>query len=324
MSESSDARYQRLQMALVRARETHALARHHEGSIGEIHKDIVNRETRHIELVGVAETEATDVEKLERLSLKRLQLMIREGVDKARIREQIEARAAVDAVAESTHELSLVTQELYRVEDVLSQLGDTAKAVELALIELDVHVRMHRPYIADDLASIEERLAKYQANHVECKEAETAGERAASELEKLVEELVAARRLSTWETFGGGLFVGINKKHQLRVSTERSRVAAQSLANFDRELLDTDIAPVSSSLGQSGSVDLLDIWFENFLIDLRVHDNIHTALKYTRRVLDEVRLAIMKLGRSMAASEAHIDRLDAKRLDLLTQPQDAR
>lgn len=324
MDDPNHQRYQKLQMALVRAREIDALREHHDASLRELRKDIAEREARHTELTRAAEAEALDLEKLERLSLKRLQSMVREGVEEARIREQVEAQAAVDAVTKSAHELSLVTQELYRVEDARAVLKDTDEQVELARVELEVHVRRHRPDVAAGLIAIEDRIASYQRNVVECKEAATAGKRAAIELEKLGEELVTARDLTWRYAMGGGVLVIMKMQNQLQVSTTQTRIAARALVNFDRELADTDVDPKMHILGRSRKPGALDVRFDNFLLDIRLGDTMSTHRKQTQRTHDEVRSAVDQLHRSIGASMERIEELDAERLDLLARPQDVR
>ena len=325
MAGSPNDHYQEAQRQFVEAQERVATLQHHNHQVDELRSALNAENGRNAELLASLASEDRDVEKLESRSLKRLVAKLGgEGLEAKVERERAEAQAASDAVDLSNEQLRFLTDEIERYEGLIHDLGDTEAGVKSAQAQLESALEAAYPAIAVELAEIDRSLAEMHSGSVELREALLAGNNAVTALGELDDALQKAKTLSSADMFfSGGLLVSMIKRDRLKVSSGKSRAAAQAMAAFDRELSDTEITGATATLDSALGSEFFDVWFDNIFTDARIHNAIAAAQEQALAARAKVDEILGVVQHSYDSTMAMIGQRETEREALLGQPRDA-
>lgn len=152
-----------------------------------------------------------------------------------------------------------------------------------------IWLMQHDPNKAKKFDALEDEAYQVIALKIEVGEAIDASYRAEEALHAVEKALDAAHGLSTWDLFGGGMFVTYLKHSKLDASKQALSEAQYALNLLHNELIDikemqTDAIQVSID----GFVHFADYVFDDFFSALSVHSKITNAKAQLQQVLGEV------------------------------------
>ena len=155
----------------------------------------------------------------------------------------------------------------------------------------------HDPNKAKQFDALEDEAYQVIALKIEVGEALDASYRTEQALHAVAKALDAAQGWSTWDLFGGGMFVTYVKHSKLDASKQALSEAQYALNLLHNELIDikemqTDAIQVSID----GFVHFADYVFDDFFSALSVHSKITNAKAQLQRVLGEVNVIKTKLA----------------------------
>ncbi|MFC4117153.1 hypothetical protein [Nonomuraea zeae] len=233
----------------------------------------------------------------ERLERERAEAVVaRERVDGHRVRlAQLEADAAV-AGAE------------------LAVLDPASREYARLLVVKEQQLIASGDPRARELADLGAAIDRLSAEVRECEEARQAGKDAHEALGVVLRFLDSARNASTFDMFGGGLFVDAYEHDKLTSADKAAWHAQRALDVFARELADTGVAarPVMPKVDTRWFVDA---FFDNIISDVLKHQRIEK----TRAEVKKLAQWVCETGEQLAARRA---RLLAERVQLLTRREE--
>ena len=325
MDDQGTQTYNQLQQKLIAAQDDATRVVHHGRQIEQLTAKREEELVRNDELGRNFLAEEKDVEKMQKMSWKRLKAKVGEGTDEALLREQMEAQAAADLLESSNGELAYLQGEIDRYEAEVAELGDTEAKIETARVELEDFVHTNLMGIGSKLAEFDREESELHAELIEINEAIAAGTDAQAELVVLHKELRKAKNMSNFDTWGGGGFlISMRKRDHIRASTEQTRAVAHVMQRFDRELNDTHVENVELKLESALANETFDIWFDNIFTDFSVHGKIKEAIDQAKNVAMRVHESMELLRAAVEVINERLEALAAERMDLLARPQDAR
>lgn len=176
----------------------------------------------------------------------------------------------------------------------------------------------HDPNKAKQFDALEDEAYQVIALKIEVGEAIDASESAQSALQQVEKALASAQGFSTWDLFGGGMFVTYLKHSKLGESKQALTEAQYALNLLHNELIDikemqTDAIQVSID----GFVHFADYVFDDFFSALSVHSKINNAKAQLQRVMKEVRVIQEKLANMQEVLVARQTKIKEARVALL-------
>lgn len=128
----------------------------------------------------------------------------------------------------------------------------------------------------------------------EIQEAIDAGNQALRALEDAQRHLGSARGFGIWDIFGGGFISSMIKHSKMNDAQESLNDAQFALQRFSRELQDVNMGG-NIQIKFDGLVQFIDIFCDNFLVDVMVQSkikqtqkNIDTAKRRVREVITQL------------------------------------
>jgi len=262
--------------------------------------------------------EKNDVDKLEGLSLAGLFHSVL-GTKKERMKEeQREYLAAQLKHEESALVVEEARNEVQRLEDELSNLGN-------ADAEYDAVIRQKQDLLvgatgapAEQLLTLSENLADLKSDGKELQEAIRAGNSALSALQLVSSELKSAANWGTWDMFGGGMVSSMIKHSKIDTAKEHAHRAQQQLTRFREELADAgQRLKVSIEIG--GFSKFADFFFDGLIADWMVQSKIREASTACSDTITLVTAALQECRRRLEETENQTEGLGAQRLKLIEE-----
>ncbi len=305
-----------LRDAMLRSRRRTKLVRDAkaiEGHLAEHRARVAQLRTAHND-------ELADVAALTSASVRKLVARIRGDLEERLSIEEAQAAQAATALANAQDLFGVEEDRLAVVRQELDELGRPETDIEsLRLQKLD-HLEPDSE-LGRELADIAERRTLILADLREVDEAIAAGERCLSSLGHAAEMLRSAGNWSTWDVFGGGALVTMQKHSRLSDARQAGSAAAAALTRFADELADVqeDVATAPSVTLTSWD-HTFDFWFDNIFTDMRIDGMIRRSQADTARVDGDVRELVQELRRMHAALTANATDLDLRQQHLLDPP----
>ncbi len=299
-------------------------AEHHQTRVSDIEVALDLESTKNAELQTVLAKEELDVAEVQRITKKFSRVMwnkVRQRAAEELAKEELEAKAAADAVAESDERISTLSAQRERLLREVSELSGAAEEEDTARFELETFVRRNFTEASQELRELDHRTAQLKKQLVEIEEAVIAGEFALEELDDLVSQLRTAKRWSELDIWYGGFLVSIAKHDKVKVSSKKSRDALHALEIFHKELRDTGTEVASLHLDMASKWRFGDVWFDNLFVDLHVDGHVREALDQAVKAVNDVEETLAHLQRSATTADAEIDEIQMLRLDILARPQ---
>ena len=244
----------------------------------ELHTQRRQYDNQVISLRVAFRKEQEDVEKLEGRSLANYFYQVIGKLDDKLDQERKEAYAAKVKLDAAERELADIESDIKviqeKITDVLVAEARYKDALELKRRQL----KDSGTQVADQILSMEERIASLQAQKQEIKEAISAGFSARSTADRILSELEDADGWNTWDIIGGGGIITHMAKHShLDEAQDLVQELQSQLRRFKTELADIQIS-ANMQVNIDGFLRFADYFFDGLFADWAVGDKISQSM----------------------------------------------
>ena len=290
-----------------------------ESKLYELHTQRRQYDNQVISLRVASRKEQEDVEKLEGRSLANYFYKVIGKLDDKLDQERKEAYAAKVKLDAAERELAGIESDIKEIQeqitDVLVAEARYKDALELKRRQL----KDSGTQVADQILSMEERMAALQAQKQEIKEAISAGYSARSTADRILSELEDADGWNTWDMFGGGGIITHMAKHShLDEAQDLVSDLQSKLRRFKTELADIQIT-ANMQVNVDGFLRFADYFFDGLFADWAVGDKINQSMNSVSstksqisRTLDKLNSMEQAADRGIASLKQQLDELIVK------------
>ena len=262
----------------------------------ELHRQRRQYDNQVISLRVAFRKEQEDVEKLEGRSLANYFYQVIGKLDDKLDQERKEAYAARVKLDAAERELAGIESDIKEIQeqitDVLVAEARYKDALELKRRQL----KDSGTQVADQILSMEERIAALQAQKQEIKEAISAGYSARSTADRILSELEDADGWNTWDILGGGGIITHMAKHShLDEAQDLVQELQSQLRRFKTELADIQIS-ANMQVNIDGFLRFADYFFDGLFADWAVGDKISQSLSSVSNTKSEINRMLDKLN----------------------------
>ena len=267
-----------------------------ESKLYELHTQRRQYDNQVISLRVAFRKEQEDVEKLEGRSLANYFYQVIGKLDDKLDQERKEAYAARVKLDAAERELAGIESDIKEIQeqitDVLVAEARYKDALELKRRQL----KDSDTQVADQILSMEERIAALQAQKQEIKEAISAGYSARSTADRILTELEDADGWNTWDILGGGGIITHMAKHShLDEAQDLVQEHQSQLRRFKTELADIQIS-ANMQVNIDGFLRFADYFFDGLFADWAVGDKISQSLSSVSNTKSEINRMLDKLN----------------------------
>ena len=267
-----------------------------ESKLYELHTQRRQYDNQVISLRVAFRKEQEDVEKLEGRSLTNYFYQVIGKLDDKLDQERKEAYAAKVKLDAAERELAGIESDIKEIQeqitDVLVAEARYKDALELKRRQL----KDSGTQVADQILSMEERIASLQAQKQEIKEAISAGFSARSTADRILSELEDADGWNTWDILGGGGIITHMAKHShLDEAQDLVQQLQSQLRRFKTELADIQIS-ANMQVNIDGFLRFADYFFDGLFADWAVGDKISQSLSSVSNTKSEIKRMLDKLN----------------------------
>lgn len=267
-----------------------------ESKLYELHTQRRQYDNQVISLRVAFRKEQEDVEKLEGRSLANYFYQVIGKLDDKLDQERKEAYAARVKLDAAERELAGIESDIKEIQeqitDVLVAEARYKDALELKRRQL----KDSGAQVADQILSMEERIAALQAQKQEIKEAISAGFSTRSTADRILSELEDADGWNTWDILGGGGIITHMAKHShLDEAQDLVQELQSQLRRFKTELADIQIS-ANMQVNIDGFLRFADYFFDGLFADWAVGDKISQSLSSVSNTKSEINRMLDKLN----------------------------
>lgn len=267
-----------------------------ESKLYELHTQRRQYDNQVISLRVASRKEQDDVEKLEGRSLANYFYQVIGKLDEILDQERKEAYAAKVKLDAAERELAGIESDIKEIQeqitDVLVAEARYKDALELKRRQL----KDSGTQAADQILSMEERIAALQAQKQEIREAISAGYSARSTADRILSELEDADGWNTWDILGGGGIITHMAKHShLDEAQDLVQELQSQLRHFKTELADIQIS-ANMQVNIDGFLRFADYFFDGLFADWAVGDKISQSLSSVSNTKSEINRMLDKLN----------------------------
>jgi prefoldin subunit 5 len=237
-----------------------------------------------------------------------------------------------DLIGKKAEKLSVEEQELLQVKFRFDEAVGRRDNLEKEIVEMrnklhsvrfwdleveDLTLRIESYIHANDsgksrqLRELSERIAEFQLQTKELKEAISAGESVVEHLLLAAESLRSARNWGTYDMLGGGMLSTHIKHGKIDEAMDHVRTAQNSLSRFEKELKDVHVK-LSIDSQISGFLKFSDYFFDGLISDWLVQDKINETSRQVEDKSMEVKRFCNELEQALRKAEASME--EGKRL----------
>ena len=283
-----------------------------ESKLYELHTQRRQYDNQVISLRVAFRKEQEDVEKLEGRSLANYFYQVIGKIDDKLDQERKEAYAAKVKLDAAEQELAGIESDIKEIQeqitDVLVAEARYKDALELKRRQL----KDSGTQVADQILSMEERLAALQAQKQEIKEAISAGYSARGTADRILSELEDADGWNTWDILGGGGIITHMAKHShLDEAQDLVQELQSQLRRFKTELADIQIS-ANMQVNIDGFLRFADYFFDGLFADWAVGDKISQSLSSVSNTKSEINRMLDKLNDMEKAVDQKIQQKKTK------------
>ena len=277
-----------------------------ESKLYELHTQRRQYDNQVISLRVASRKEQEDVEKLEGRSLANYFYQVIGKLDDKLDQERKEAYAARVKLDAAERELAGIESDIKEIQeqitDVLVAEARYKDALELKRRQL----KDSGTYVADQILSMEERVAALQAQKQEIKEAISAGYSARGTADRILSELEDADGWNTWDILGGGGIITHMAKHShLDEAQDLVQELQSQLRRFKTELADIQIT-ANMQVNIDGFLRFADYFFDGLFADWAVGDKISQSLSSVSNTKSEINRMLDRLNDMEKAADRGI------------------
>ena len=256
--------------------------------------------------------EQEDVEKLEGRSLANYFYQVIGKLDDKLDQERKEAYAAKVKLDAAERELAGIE---FDIKGIQEQITDVLVAEARYKDALELKRRQLKDsgtQVADQILSMEERIAALQAQKQEIKEAISAGYSARSTADRILSELEDADGWNTWDILGGGGIITHMAKHShLDEAQDLVQELQSQLRRFKTELADIQIS-ANMQVNIDGFLRFADYFFDGLFADWAVGDKISQSLSSVSNTKSEINRMLDRLNDMEKAVDQKIQQKKTK------------
>ena len=283
-----------------------------ESKLYELHTQRRQYDNQVISLRVASRKEQEDVEKLEGRSLANYFYQVIGKLDDKLDQERKEAYAAKVKLDAAERELAGIESDIKGIQeqitDVLVAEARYKDALELKRRQL----KDSGTQVADQILSMEERIAALQAQKQEIREAISAGYSARSTADRILSELEDADGWNTWDILGGGGIITHMAKHShLDEAQDLVQELQSQLRRFKTELADIQIS-ANMQVNIDGFLRFADYFFDGLFADWAVGDKISQSLSSVSNTKSEINRMLDKLNDMEKAVDQKIQQKKTK------------
>ena len=283
-----------------------------ESKLYELHTQRRQYDNQVISLRVAFRKEQEDVEKLEGRSLANYFYQVIGKLDDKLDQERKEAYAARVKLDAAERELAGIESDIKEIQeqitDVLVAEARYKDALELKRRQL----KDSGTQVADQILSMEERIAALQAQKQEIREAISAGYSARSTADRILSELEDADGWNTWDILGGGGIITHMAKHShLDEAQDLVQELQSQLRRFKTELADVQIS-ANMQVNIDGFLRFADYFFDGLFADWAVGDKISQSLSSVSNTKSEINRMLDKLNDMEKAVDQKIQQKKTK------------
>ena len=277
-----------------------------ESKLYELHTQRRQYDNQVISLRVASRKEQEDVEKLEGRSLANYFYQVIGKLDDKLDQERKEAYAARVKLDAAERELAGIESDIKEIQeqitDVLVAEARYKDALELKRRQL----KDSGTQVADQILSMEERIAALQAQKQEIKEAISAGYSARSTADRILSELEDADGWNTWDILGGGGIITHMAKHShLDEAQDLVQELQSQLRRFKTELADIQIS-ANMQVNIDGFLRFADYFFDGLFADWAVGDKISQSMNSVSSTKSQISRTLDKLNEMEKAADRGI------------------
>ena len=290
-----------------------------ESKLYELHTQRRQYDNQVISLRVASRKEQEDVEKLEGRSLANYFYKVIGKLDDKLDQERKEAYAAKVKLDAAERELAGIESDIKEMQEQITDVLVAETRYKDALELKRRQLKDSGTQVADQILSMEERIAALQAQKQEIKEAISAGYSARSTADRILSELEDADGWNTWDMFGGGGIITHMAKHShLDEAQDLVSDLQSKLRRFKTELADIQIT-ANMQVNVDGFLRFADYFFDGLFADWAVGDKINQSMNSVSstksqisRTLDKLNSMEQAADRGIASLKQQLDELIVK------------
>lgn len=263
--------------------------------------------------------EQEDVERLEGRSLANYFFQVIGKMDDKLDQERQEAYAAKVKLDVAERELALIEADMADIQKQLSDIRVAEAHYTEGLKKKRSALKESGAAAADQIIETEQKIAAWEAQRKEIREAISAGHSARRTADRILSELESADNWNTWDILGGGGIITHMAKHGHLDEAQNMVSQLQSqLRRFKTELADIQIS-AAMQVNVDGFLRFADYFFDGLFADWAVGNRIsqsHSSVSSTRsqisRTLDKLKEMEKAADQEIANLKAELDDLTIK------------
>ena len=272
-----------------------------------------------ISLRVVFRQEQEDVEKLEGGSLANYFFQVVGKLDEKLDQERKEAYAAKVKLDAAERELAGIESDIQEIQNQLIDIRIAEAQYQDELKKKRAALRASGTETADQIIEIEEKIAAFEAQKKEIKEAISAGYSARGTADRILSELDSADGWNTWDMFGGGGIITHMAKHShLDEAQDLVSELQSKLRRFKTELADIQIT-ANMQVNIDGFLRFADYFFDGLFADWAVGDKISQSMNSVSSTKSQISRTLDKLSSMEKAADSEIARLKLQLDDLIVK-----
>lgn len=290
-----------------------------ERKLYELHKQQHQYENTVISLRAAFRKEQEDAERLEGKSLANYFYQVIGKLDDKLDQERREAYAAKVKLDAAERELAGIKSDIKDTQEQITEALVAEARYKDALEAKRIQLKASGTLVADQILSLEEKIAALQAQMQEIREAISAGHRARGTADRILSELEDADDWNTWDMFGGGgIITHIAKHEHLDTAQELVSELQSNLRRFKTELTDIQIN-ASMQVNIDGFLRFADYFFDGLFADWAVGDRIGRSQESVNNTKSQISRMLGKLDEMEHRADCTIASLKQQLDDLIVQ-----
>ncbi len=278
--------FKELNEQLIETKEKLRAKNRLDNALSEANTNLIQEKDRLKKLEAELKKEEADVRKLEGLSLTGMFHQILGSKDQKLNKEKQEFLAAKLKYDQCKHSVSALEREITYREKQIKELGDPDAQYKSILEQKESQI-----IDAEDkkLVQLSEKLADFNSDVKELKEAVDAGNAVLSELENVISYFKSAGNWGVVDLIGGGLIITAVKHSKINKAKTAVNEVQHLLGRFQRELADLKISPESQlGIDVSSFQTFADYIFDGLIFDWIVQSKINKSLNNARGMKDNM------------------------------------
>lgn len=262
--------------------------------------------------------EQEDVDRLEGRSLAAFYYRVIGRKDEMLSKEREEVYAASVKYDAAEKELEAVVEDIERYSKELKEIDGCERRFAELLAEKKNQIKTSGNPLCEQVFQLEEQINILDSQIREIQEAISAGQRAQSTAEQILNSLKSAEDWGTWDLIGGGVISHVAKHSHLDTAQGQVEQLQVELRRFKTELADVTIY-ADMNVKVEGFLQFADWFFDGLFADWAVLDRINRSQSSVQQTKSQIGSALMKLKRLLDAAEQEKDRRKRDLNDLIIQ-----